>query len=331
MTITPRENMLLVYQHKVPEFLPLMKDIQYIRTVEPGFLHVVYEGKATGSNDAVDWFGQNWKFEPKIGAFNPDATQYIVKDITKWKEYVNIPDVEEIDWEAKFSTDAISLDRNKFIIVKDGQGPWERAFSMTPIADLLCDLIIEPEACYEFFGIIADHKIKLHNHYIKYYKPDALCMHDDYGSGQGLFMSPDTWRQLIKPHLQRIIDNVTSQGVMYEHHCCGVMAPLAEEIADMGASSWNVVHVSNNTYACKQKFGDKLALVGGICDGQFLDLAGMTAEEICAHVREVADKMLPGVGTVISVKTVAHPERTKIIEDELLKYGQSFFKVKRPS
>ena len=279
MQITPRENMLRVYRHQIPDYLPLGSDNQTIRTVEPGFKAVVYEGKAASENEEICWFGQNWKYEKMVRAFNPDARNYIVKDIVHWRDYVTIPDLDAIDWKARFDADNIKIDRqNKLILVKDTYGLWERAFSMNEITELLCALLIEPEACADFFSAVADHKIKLHNYYIDYYKPDVLCMHDDYGGGNSMFMSPEIWRALIKPSLQRVIDNVTSKGVMYEHHCCGLMAPIAEEIAEMGASSWQNVHVVNDPYACKQKFGDKIALVGGMCDGQFMDYDDTTED-----------------------------------------------------
>jgi hypothetical protein len=327
--LTPKENMRLVYQHKVPDYLPLGEDIQKIQTVEPGFKAVVYEG-GTAGNEAIDWFGQNWVYEPSVTAYNPDSRNYIVKDIANWRDYVEIPDVNAIDLKKIFEARNVEVKEDKFITVKDSTGLWERAFAITPIADLLCGLLEEPEACEDLFSTVADHKIKLHAQYIDYYKPDALCMHDDYGSGQGLFMSPDTWRRLIKPHLQRVIANITSRGVMYEHHCCGYMVDLAEEIADMGASAWGMVHVVNDPYACKQKFGGKLAFVAGICDGQFFDKDATTEEQIRSHVREAAEKMLPGVGTVISTRCINYPERTKIFDDELLKCGQQYFKQKRP-
>lgn len=78
-----RENMLLVYHHQTPEFLPLLSDIQRIRSVEPGFKNVLFHGKKAGKEE-VDWFGQNWVYEPMVKAFNPDSTNYIIKDITRW-------------------------------------------------------------------------------------------------------------------------------------------------------------------------------------------------------------------------------------------------------
>ena len=327
--LTLRENMLLVYHHQVPEYLPLLQDIQRIRSIEPGFKNVLFHGKTAGSQE-VDWFGQNWIYEPMVRAFNPDVSHYIIEEVANWRDYVEIPDVDSIDWKARFDADAVKIDPNRLLEIKDGTGLWERAFSMIPIDELLCALLLEPEACEDLFRTVADYKIKLHNQYIQYYHPDVICMHDDYGHGKGLFMSPETWRTLVKPHLQRVIDNLTSQGVMYEHHCCGYMAPIAEEIADMGASSWNMVHVSNDVYACKQKFGEKLAFVGGVCDGQFFDLDSTTEEQMRAHVRETADKMLPGVGTVMAVGCIRHPEREAIFMDEMLHYGQQFFRSRRP-
>ena len=327
--LTLRENMLLVYQHKIPEYLPLLGDIQRIRSVEPGFKNVLFHGKRAGKKE-TDWFGQDWVYEPMVNAFNPDASHYIVADIADWRDYVEIPDVDSIDWKAKFDEDAVEIDKNRLLEIKDATGLWERAFSMVPIDELLCGLLLEPEACEDLFRTVADHKIKLHNQYIKYYHPDVICMHDDYGHGNGLFMSPDTWRELIKPHLQRVIDNITSQGVLYEHHCCGYMAPLAQEIADMGASSWNMVHVVNDVCACKQKLGHKLAFVGGVCDGQLFDMDSTTEEQMRSHVREMSDKILPGVGTVMAVGCICHPERNQIFQDELLSYGQQYFKYRRP-
>jgi len=324
-----RENMRLVYEHKTPDYLPLWSDIQRIQTVEPGLKTVVYDGKKPGAEE-VDWFGQNWVYDEVTNAYTPDSRNYIVKDMANWRDYVEIPDLDRVDWDMIFANSGVEADTSKFVRVKDGTGLWERALALVDTTELLCALIEEPEACEDFFRTIADHKIKLHNQYIKRYRPDCICMHDDYGSGQWLFMSPDNWRDLIKPHLQRVVENITAQGVMYEHHCCGYMVPLAEEIAEMGTVAWGTVHAVNDPVACKEKFGDKLAFVGGILDGQMYDLPETTEEEIRANVRMWAEKMMPGVGTVMSARCMNFPERNKIVTDELLKSAQQYFKQRRP-
>ena len=328
--LTLRENMLLVYQHKTPAYLPLLSDMQRIQTIEPGLKAVVYEGRKPGAQE-VDWFGQNWVYDPVSAAYTPDSKNYIIKDMANWRDDVELPDPDSLDWDMIFANSGVEADRSKVVRIKDGTGLWERALAMVPTTELLCALLEEPEACEDFFRAIADIKIKIHNQYIKRYQPDVICMHDDYGSGQWLFMSPDSWRELIKPHLRRVIDNITAQGVLYEHHCCGYMVPLAEEIAQMGAAAWNTIHPANDPYACKQKFGDQLALIGGILDGQLFDQPETTPEQIRESVRACAEKMLPGVGTVLSARCMNYPERNKIILDELLSCGQQYFSESRPA
>ena len=120
--------MLRVFDNEEPEFLPLITDIQNIPTAEPGFACVV---EATGEPGPceVDWFGQAWLLEPEIRAYNPDVNNYVIKDIGTWEEYLTVPDVEAVDWQAKFEKDALKVDReNKLILIKDQAGIWERAF-----------------------------------------------------------------------------------------------------------------------------------------------------------------------------------------------------------
>ena len=330
MAITPRENMLRIYKHEEPDYLPLAQDVQFIRTVGQGQLFTLTQANWVGEIDEIDFFGQNWKYEPSAKAYNPDATNYIIKDVSKWREYVTIPDLDAIDWKSRFEAENLQLDReNNLIMVRDPIGIWERAFSMIEATELLSSLLIEPEAMYDFFSMVADHKIKLHNYYIDYYKPDILAMNDDYGSGQGLFMSPETWRELIKPHLQRVIDNIRSKGVMYEHHCCGYLVPLVEEIAAMGAVSWNAVHICNDPYECKKMFGDKIAFAGVMLNSWFMDAPNTTEEEIRAHVRDMTSKLLPGY-LFISGGAMSNPDRNEFINDELLKSGQQYYKENRP-
>ena len=89
----------------------------------------------------------------------------------------------------------------------------------------------------------------------------------------------------------------------------------------MGACAWDQVHICNHPYEAKQRFGHKMAFVGGCCDGQFLDLDSTSQEEVRLHVRSAADRMLNGVGTVLSASCLLHPERKAILADELMKYA----------
>ncbi len=175
MSISYKENLMLVYQHKEPEYFPLMSDFD---AVSPNGMDFICESpRIPGVHN--DWFGQSWTFEPKIGACNPTPGKHLLDDITKWEDVVKFPTFDKMDWEGYAARDTANWDReHRMSRITIGYGMWERLFCIMPFEDALCSLEEEPEACYEFFGAVADHKIRLHEYVIKYYKPDLIVMHE---------------------------------------------------------------------------------------------------------------------------------------------------------
>lgn len=325
MALSLKENMACVLAHREPEYMPLASDFDAVSPWGPDF--ICEASRLPGVNE--DWFGQKWTFEEKIQACNPTPGSYLLEDITQWRDVMRFPKFDKMDWEGYAARDTAKWDRERRMSkVTIGYGMWERLFCIMPFVEALSALEEEPECCYEFFGAVADHKIRLHEYVIKYYKPDVIVMHDDYGSGSGLFMSPNTWRKLLKPHLQRIIDHLKSHGVMYEHHCCGYFAPILPEIADMGAVAFNSVHKSNNPAELKKQIGHKIAFVGGF-DTQYMDYDTITEEEIRSHVRQTIDELAPG-GSWIPRFMLTHRNRHPIVEDEILRYGATHYYGVRP-
>lgn len=320
-----KENGLLAYQHKEPEYLPIPSDFD---TSAPRGMDFIRETICVDGT-ADDWFGQSWTWEKTVGAPNPTPGMHLMDDITRWKEIFHFPDLSKLDWEGYAARDTAKWDReHKLSRVIIGFGPWERLFTTMDFGECLMALMEEPEACYEFFGAIADHKIRLHDYVIKYYKPDILVMHDDYGHGKNMFMSPDTWRALIKPHLKRIIEAVTSKGVLYEHHSCGYFAPIAGEIADLGASATNGMQVMNNPKELKKEIGHKLCFVGGF-DTQMMDAPEVSEEKIRESIDQTIDDLAPG-GSWVANCSLRTLERNKIVIDEIIRYGSTKYTSPRP-
>ncbi len=320
-----KENTLLAYQHKEPEFFPLTTDMNMGAPRGTDFIceSICVQGTAK------DWFGQSWTYEPKIGGANPTPGVHLVPDITRWREYMKFPDLSRLDWEGYAARDTAGWDRDrKLSRVMVGFGLWERMFSVMEFQDALCALMEEPEACYDFFGAVADHKIRLYQYLIRYYKPDILIMHDDYGSNSGMFMSPEVWRKLLKPHLQRVIDSIVNEGVMYEHHCCGYFAPILGEIADMGCVATNTMHISNKPAELKKEIGHKMCFVGGF-DTQFMDKEKTTEKEIRESIDKTIDELAPG-GSWIAQSMLKTKSRNPIVMDELIRYGSTKYTCKRP-
>jgi len=318
--ISLKENMQLVLRHKEPEYMPFVSDFD---TAALDAIDFINERPAIpGVHN--DWFGQSWTYEPAAGAANPTPGKHLVTDITEWKEQMIFPDLDKLDWEGRSQKDTAGWDREqKLSRIVSPFGMWERMFSVIEFQDALCSLLVEPEACYDFFGAVADHKIRLHQKFIDYYKPDIIIMHDDYGTSQGLFMAPDVWRDLIKPHLKRVVDHVQSQGCRYEHHNCGYFAPLMDDMVELGVEITNPLHCSNNIEAMKRDYGTRIVFIGGF-EVQTLTAPETTEEEVRARVRRTMDILAPGGGFVPEFKGV----NGDIVSDEIKKYSAKFYSAR---
>ena len=101
--VTPYKNAEMVYQHKVPYWIPdLFTDFWVI---QPCFGKERYVGLTSGK----DWFGVDWTYVPEMHAPMPTPGKILFDDISEWKEHVKFPDLDAIDWE-KQAADDLSID-----------------------------------------------------------------------------------------------------------------------------------------------------------------------------------------------------------------------------
>lgn len=287
--ITARENILMAYRHQVPYWVP-----SQVLDQDTCLPSIVPEGpKGFGVN--IDVFGVSWTFEKGMeGPMVTQGTQRL-SDITKWREELEIPDPGTYHWEEGAKRDTASWNREQKIssvIVVDGL--FEQLHAMTGIEDALCYLLTEQEDTYELLQAIADYRIKEIKLIAKHYKPDKIQFHDDYGSNDRLFMSKETWQEMIKPHLKRIVSAVHEEGMLYEHHSCGYVAPLIEEFIEIGFDALNPLQLTNNPYELKRKYADELCFVGGFDNQGILDRQNVSYEERYKEIKCRIDLMAPG-------------------------------------
>lgn len=64
---------------------------------------------------------------------------------------------------------------------------------------------------------------------------------DDIGGQQSMIMSPRCWRDLIRPHLARIIGSAKSRGMWTAHHSCGAIWPIIQDLIDIGLDVLNPI------------------------------------------------------------------------------------------
>ncbi len=149
--ITPRENMIRYLKGEEPYWMPDTR--RDSATVCPYVMPDSY-ARAFGG---IDWFGIDWKFEPKSNAAMVRPGTRRLSDITAWKEELVFPDLNEIDWEKDVRenyAEGLSPDRfTTFVILN---GIFERTADLTSFDDTFCYLLEEPEALTAFYDRLVE-------------------------------------------------------------------------------------------------------------------------------------------------------------------------------
>lgn len=97
---------------------------------------------------------------------------------------------------------------------------------------------------------------------------------DDIGGQSSMMISPDTFRQLVKPRLASLIDHIKSEAdVKFMYHTDGTVTPVVEDIIEMGVDVLNPIQTSAlgmDTAVLKELYHGHLCFHGAIDVQQML-------------------------------------------------------------
>ena len=134
-------------------------------------------------------------------------------------------------------------------------------------------------------------------------KIDIIQMGDDLGTQQGLQLSPEMYRELIKPRQRKVYQYV------HEHskakvflHSCGSIVEIIPDLIEIGVDILNPVQTSARgmeAETLKRRFGKEITFWGGGCDTQEVLPFG-TVEEVKRDVEERLRIFAEGSGYVFT-------------------------------
>lgn len=338
--VTPYQNAELAYQHKTPYWIPnIFTDFWAFQPCMGGERYI-------GLDKGTDWFGVEWTYVPDVGAPMPTPGKIMFEDIADWDKYVKFPDLDAMDWEKQAEEDmhvdmVATLTSGKITYLKNNKsiydpnkmgyalvinGPFERMHSMMGFENALIALATDPENCERFISAMADHKIRFFQKLGKYYGVKVINAHDDYGTKDRMFMSPELWRQIIKPHLKRIVDAVHEMGIYYQHHSCGFIEPIIPDLIEIGVDAIDPLQAGNiHIREIKDKYQDQLTFVGGIDNQGVIEVPGISDDLKRKACRETTEKLAPG-GSYISFPHVADQNYVPLMMEEYFKNDVAFYK-----
>ncbi|MCR5845406.1 MAG: hypothetical protein K6G78_02415 [bacterium] len=319
--ITEKENVLRLFRgDKSPEWIPIVEKCMHIMIPSVVFERPKWE---TGK----DWFGCEWYYDEESHGHTPmPGAEFVLDDITEWREKVVFPDLDAIDFEAAAKEDLADVDReNKAILLFWESGPFERSHHLLGFENAFVAMYEEPEAYAELTMAIAQWRAEAMTRCFKAYKPDFVFSHDDLGHAHAPFMSIDTYRKFIKPCHKLVIDAVHDVGALYVNHSCGCMQQYIGDLIEIGVDAINPLQGDpvNNVEQVARDYAGKVVFQGGIAP--FIHNPGTTEEQLRAEVRKVCDLFAPTKSLILDLQSLG-PGVTDILLDESESYGFDYWR-----
>ena len=215
-----------------------------------------------------------------------DPEHTLVKDVTKWKEYVEIPKTDYPDsaWE-KVAAAAAAVDRKEvFAAIIFGGGVFEQCHHTMSMTTALANFYEEPEHMKDFIACVTDYELRFAEQICKHLKIDLLYHHDDWGTQKSTFLSREMFQEFIKPAYMQIYKYYKEHGVeIIIHHADCYAATLVPDMIDMGIDVFQGCMSTNNVPELVKKYGGKISFMGDLDNG-ILDRVDWSKEAIRAEV-----------------------------------------------
>lgn len=139
---------------------------------------------------------------------------------------------------------------------------------------------------------------------------DVVVFGDDIGQQDRAVCSLPLYRQLIRPHQERIVESIrryTKAKILY--HSCGSVYRYIEDFIGMGIDALNPVQVTARNMEpdrLKREFGGRIAFWGGIDTHRVLPYG--TPDSVAAEVRRMFQVMGGGGGYVLAAVHNIQPD-----------------------
>ena len=224
---------------------------------------------------------KNWKERTST----PMLIDYTIKTREDWEQHKNrlSPDRSRINWEAMEQAYKRANEQGKFFCYSGGAGYQASTGKIQP--DYMLELMItDPEWIKDVIDAGVNLTLGQFQMLIdEGYKFDGYWCSDDLGYRNALMFSPRVFRDLVMPAHKRLCDFCHEHGILTILHSCG---NFNEVVPDLIEAGWDClqpleVKASMDVIELKRKYGDNVALMGGI---DVRVMADGTDEELEAEV-----------------------------------------------
>jgi len=255
----------------------------------------------------IDAWGTKW-YQPK-SSYYFDPVEFPLANATlddlKDYQYPQLWNKEHGDELAK-TAERLYKETDYFLIADAlCVGIFDQAWFVRGLENFLIDLIANKDFANKLMDIVLEQRKDFYGKFLDAVGPyvDMVIAEDDLGTQEGPLISPELYREMIKPRHKELYSFIKSKAdVKVFHHSCGAIREFINDLIDVGVDVLNPIQVSAknmDTKKLKEDFGDRIVFWGGGCDSQHVLPFG-SPQEVHDEVKKRISDLKSGGGFVFA-------------------------------
>jgi hypothetical protein len=266
--LTEKENLMRVLNGEVPEWVPRLEMVKNPYATKP--MSTMFMGlpilRPTPGGVHKDIWGVEYTPTKETGdQALPTPNKFILKDIRDWPNVIKAPDMSHLDYDKLYQEalkNAPVGPDDAVTIMGAHSGYFQIIMNFMGFNEGLMALMEEPETCKELLEYVANFYEPIFKKAVNVFKPDVFQLADDTATAINPFISPEMFRDIIKPFHMRMAKIGQDAGCKIMMHNCGRCEDFIEDWFDYGVTSWNPAQRVNDLDGIKKKYGNKFQLIG---------------------------------------------------------------------
>jgi len=271
--------------------------------------------EAKAEDTVIDNWGTKWHKPKSSHYWDPISFPLANATLDDLKSY-HYPNSWNRNYEKEMikAAERLHKDTEYYIVGDSGTaGIFEQCWMIRGLQSFLMDLLVNIEFAEKLLDIVLEQRKEFYGRFLNAVGPyvSMVTVSDDMGNQQGLLVSPQLYRRLIKPRHKELYSFIKQQAdVKIFLHCCGAVSELIDDFVEEGVDVLNPVQVSArgmDSARLKRDFGGKIVFWGGGCDVQTVLHHG-SPDDVRSEVTKRMADFKPGGGFVFAATTPIQPQ-----------------------
>jgi uroporphyrinogen decarboxylase len=175
------------------------------------------------------------------------------------------------------------------------EGPWY----LRGKDQFLTDMLLNKDYAHALTDLVADWNLVAGLKLVEL-GCDLILAGDDVGAQNRLLISPELFREFVKPRYGRLFSayKKANPRLKIATHICGYIQPILDDLVETGVDILNPVQpLAMDPVRLKKRYGNHLSFWGAVDDQKVLRMG--SPEEVEAEVRLRLGQLAPGGGYIL--------------------------------